>query len=210
MKRIHFVRHGETTYNATDKVQDHTPSLTEKGLAQAELLGQRLCHLKFDTLVSSDYVRTRETAAVVQALTGKEPIFSELFREIRRPSEFFHLERSGEFKNFLEEEIRQFSLDEHWKYSDEESFAEVQDRISRAFSYLESLEGDVVVISHGHFIRRIVATVAMKFELSGEAWSHMYQGFRATNTGITTIIKKPEVDRWQILTFNDHAHFADN
>jgi broad specificity phosphatase PhoE len=210
MKKIYFVRHGETTYNAEDKVQDHTPTLTQKGIIQATLVGDRLKNLSFDTLVSSDYERTKQTAEVIKHATGKEPVYSELFREIRRPSEFFHQPRKGAFSDFISKEMEQFSVDEQWKYSDEESFADVQTRISAAFDYLEKLDGDVVVISHGHFIRRVVATIATNFHLSGAAWTHMYQGFSATNTGITTIVKKPGLERWQILTFNDHAHFADN
>jgi broad specificity phosphatase PhoE len=210
MKKVYFVRHGETTYNAEDKVQDHSPTLTEKGIRQAELVGHRLEHLSFDTLVSSDYERTRQTADVVKNIIGKEPIYSELFREIRRPSEFFHQQRSEAFAGYLAEEIKNSSIDEHWKHSDEESFFEIQLRIKAAFDYLESLEGDTVVISHGHFIRRVVAAVAMDFQLTGAIWQHLYQGFQASNTGITTLIKKSDGDRWQILTFNDHAHFADN
>lgn len=210
MKHVYFVRHGETTYNATDKVQDHTPLLTDKGLAQAESVAARLAQLPFETLVSSDYDRTKQTAAAVQRVTGKEPVFSELFREVRRPSDFFHQPRKGAFMEFLKEEMRHFSIDENWKFSDEESFAEVQERIKKGFEYLETLPGDVVVITHGHFIRRVVATVAMNFLLDGVSWSHMYPSFYATNTGITSIIKKPDTARWHILTFNDHAHFADN
>jgi broad specificity phosphatase PhoE len=210
MKKIYFVRHGETTYNAAGLVQDHSPVLTDKGKEQATLVGARLQHLTFDTLVASDYERTRQTAGIVQNLTKKEPQYSELFREIRRPSEFFHQPRSDAFAVFLKQEIEHFSVDENWKYSDEESFTEVQDRIRRAFVYLETLPGDIVVISHGHFIRRVVATVAMNFNLDTITWSCMYESFQATNTGITTVVKKSEADRWQIITFNDHAHFADN
>ena len=210
MKKIYFVRHGETNYNSDGKVQDHSSILTEKGLAQAELVADRLKNLSFDTLVSSDYERTKQTAEVVKKAIGKEPIYNELFREIRRPSEFFHQPRSGAFFDYIEEEVRNLRTDECWKHSDEESFVEVQNRIKMALDYLENLNGDVVVISHGHFIRRLIATVAVDFQLTGTIWSHMYHSFYATNTGITTIIKKPDSERWQILTFNDHAHFADN
>lgn len=209
-KRVYLVRHGETTYNRDSLVQDGTSLLSDAGKHQANVVAERLQNLSFQHLVVSDYERTRQTAEPIIAATQIQPVYSHLFREIRRPSCFFHKSRaSTEFQQFLESEYESFGTDDSWRHSDEENFQDVSTRVHKALNYLLTLEGDVVVVSHGHFIRRITATVATSLQLDAPTWQKMYKSFWAVNTGITTIVYEAQEERWRILTFNDHAHFAE-
>ena len=62
-KRVVLVRHGESEANAGELWQGATSSpLTEAGRDQAELLGARLQHRKFDMVASSDLERALHTA----------------------------------------------------------------------------------------------------------------------------------------------------
>jgi broad specificity phosphatase PhoE len=66
--RVYLVRHGETEWNATRKVQGHSDvSLSEKGREQARLLSKRLASEKFDCFYSSDLDRAVETARILAA-----------------------------------------------------------------------------------------------------------------------------------------------
>jgi probable phosphoglycerate mutase len=210
MQHIYLVRHGETTYNEQGLVQDGSSLLTDRGTKQAHQVAERLRHLDFQNLVVSDYERTKQTAQPVAELTGVQPEYSALFREIRRPSEFFHTERTlPGFQSYLHLEYQNFVTDPTWRHSDEENFVDSSARASQALEYLTQLDGDTVVISHGHFIRMLTATVACNMELDGPTWQKMYRSFKAVNTGITTLLYDPTEAHWQILTFNDHAHFAE-
>jgi probable phosphoglycerate mutase len=66
-----IIRHGETVWNAEHRFQGHgDSSLTELGRNQVAALGRRLESIHFDTLISSDLGRTRETASIIADFTG--------------------------------------------------------------------------------------------------------------------------------------------
>jgi broad specificity phosphatase PhoE len=63
---ITFIRHAQTTGNASGRWQGHTNSqLSDLGLAQAHALGERLAGKHFDLVVASDLQRTMDTAAAL-------------------------------------------------------------------------------------------------------------------------------------------------
>jgi len=65
------IRHGETVWNAEERFQGHQDSpLTETGRRQVDALGRRLKGMTFDSLISSDLGRARETAAIIAGHTG--------------------------------------------------------------------------------------------------------------------------------------------
>ena len=65
------IRHGETVWNAENRYQGHGDSpLTETGRNQVAALGRRMEKIRFDTLISSDLGRARETASIVADYTG--------------------------------------------------------------------------------------------------------------------------------------------
>jgi 2,3-bisphosphoglycerate-dependent phosphoglycerate mutase len=62
MGKLVIVRHGESTWNAEGKWTGTTNvHLSEKGLHEAELMGERLHDLKFDHAFISQQIRTMET-----------------------------------------------------------------------------------------------------------------------------------------------------
>jgi len=211
MRRVYLVRHGQTNYNEEGLVQDDSSVLTDLGKKQAALIGNRLSKIEFEHLVASDYIRAQETAKIVEGIVEKKATFNPLFREVRRPSRLFHTLHTGsDYKEFLKSEIASFEVDEDWRDSDEENFMDVQKRVTEAFKFLNTLQGDVAIITHGHFIRKLVATVATNFNLTAPIWKNMYSALWTTNTGLTVLQQNEENGHWKIVTFNDHAHFADN
>lgn len=210
MKKVYLVRHGETFHNQANLVQGGNTLLNELGEKQAGLVAQRLLKLDFKHLVVSDYERTKQTAKPALEQIEIKPDYNPLFREVRNPSSLFDQSRlSDEYLRFRETQYEKLATDPTWHHSDEENFTDVVKRAKQALEYLKTLEGDIVVISHGHFIRYVVALVAVNMELDGSLWQKMTHSFRAVNTGITTLEYNKETNHWQILTFNDIAHFAE-
>jgi probable phosphoglycerate mutase len=75
-------RHGETEWNAAERVQGHTDvELSEVGLAQATRTAARLAAIGPDLLVSSDLRRARATADALAALTGLDVTLDPRLRE---------------------------------------------------------------------------------------------------------------------------------
>ena len=77
-----LVRHGETVWNATGRIQGQGDSpLTERGIAQAQAVARRLQHEPFTTLYASHLGRVIETARYIAALTGHAITIDERLQE---------------------------------------------------------------------------------------------------------------------------------
>lgn len=64
---IYWVRHGETEYNLKEIIQGQADSpLTELGLKQAKQRAEKLMHVKFDAVFSSDLPRAAKTAEILK------------------------------------------------------------------------------------------------------------------------------------------------
>ena len=71
--RIFVARHGQTQWNAENKICGRTDlPLTEEGQTQAQLLADRTRELDIDVIISSPMLRARQTAAPTAALHGLE------------------------------------------------------------------------------------------------------------------------------------------
>jgi probable phosphoglycerate mutase len=78
---IFLVRHGETEGNAARIVQRPDIPLSPRGIAQAERLARRLAREGVARILSSDLLRARQTAEVLQRATGAPLAFEPLLHE---------------------------------------------------------------------------------------------------------------------------------
>jgi len=63
---IYLVRHGETDWNKKKLIQGITDvPLNKKGEKQAKELAQKLTHVRFDAVFSSDLIRAKRTAEII-------------------------------------------------------------------------------------------------------------------------------------------------
>src|SRR5689334_16405538 len=75
-------RHGQTAWNATDRVQGQTNiELDETGHAQAAAAAPELAVCHPDAIVASDLRRSVDTAAPLATLTGLAPVYDARLRE---------------------------------------------------------------------------------------------------------------------------------
>lgn len=97
MTELLLVRHGETDWNAEQRVQGHAdPSLNARGREQARALAASLTGEGIDAIYSSDLARARETADIVGATLGLDVVFDPGLREVH----------TGNWTGFTREEIR--------------------------------------------------------------------------------------------------------
>ena len=73
--RVIIVRHGQSTYNAQKIIQGRCNEsvLTEKGIADAQQLGQTLSEVKIDAFYCSPLQRAKQTAETIQASLAHPP-----------------------------------------------------------------------------------------------------------------------------------------
>lgn len=80
---LHLIRHGQSTWNVEQRIQgqlDH-PELTELGREQASAAAEHAATLGVVRLFTSDLTRAVQTAEIIAAACGLEPITSSLLRE---------------------------------------------------------------------------------------------------------------------------------
>ena len=142
-----LVRHGETEWSRTGRHTGRTDlPLTENGERQARAVGEALRGREFALVVSSPLLRARETAR----LAGFEP---ELRDDL---AEWDYGEYDGLTTPQIREQVPDWTI---WGYGavGGESVEQVAARADRVVAELLAVDGDVLVFSHGHFLRVLTA-----------------------------------------------------
>jgi broad specificity phosphatase PhoE len=208
---VYIARHGLTIANEAGNVQGFDDSLSEQGHRQAARLAERTTKIPFEFLLSSDMPRALETASYITAATGKEAVPEALLREVKQDDSFVGLPGSVEsFQQFLKEEAANLHNPD-WRFGTADTFYDSRARALAALKRFEEYgELPLFVVSHGHFIRCLVATVMLGLSLTPDAWAHMSRTIRTHNTGISILRRDLETGQWVIHCLNDHAHFADD
>ena len=141
------VRHGETEWSRTGRHTGRSDiPLTENGERQARAVGEALRGREFALVVSSPLIRARETAR----LAGFEP---ELRDDL---AEWDYGEYDGLTTPQIREQVPDWTI---WGYGavGGESVEQLAARADRVVAELLAVDGDVLVFSHGHFLRALTA-----------------------------------------------------
>lgn len=212
MKKVYLVRHGETVTNRNHIVQGPEADLSEVGHAQAKVLAERMRGVKFDFLLASPMLRAHQTAEYIAKEKNITIESFEELREVSNPSRFIGTGYHDQaFRSHVEERMLNFEQgNTDWRDSDEESFDDIRKRVTYMLQKFDSYDGDILAVSHGHFLRFLVAHVLMSEKLTPQNWV-LFQGTMwPSNTGVSVLRRNPYItDKWQLLTWNDHAHFAE-
>jgi broad specificity phosphatase PhoE len=211
MKTIYFVRHGETAGNVGGFWQTGEEPLNPRGLEQADRVAERAKNITIDRLLASTMVRAQQTAGAVSREINLPVESSDLFREIKDPSSVMSSGPDPEKDAIIE--IYRSARIEHendplWRFEDEETKVEFFERIKTALVYLADLpEENIMVVSHGNFIRSMIGLLVQDLQYVPGDYFKFNRQITTTNTGIT--ILRYENDRFRLLSYNDHAHFAE-
>jgi broad specificity phosphatase PhoE len=211
MKTLYIVRHAESEGNMGPLQQGPITPLSEKGREQLQPIADRFKTIKIDKIISSPYVRARDTAQAIAECMAKEVVYSDLLIERVRPTIMIGMDKESEEYSEIEKAIADNFHDDTWRYSDEETFLDLKTRAGKLLAYIESLpEEDILIISHGFFMRMILAYVLFGNMVSQiEFKASCYPGSEHENTGISIFRQskyKEDDIRWTLVTWNDTAH----
>ncbi len=161
MTTIYLARHGESDWNAANRFQGHSDRpLTPLGQRQAEALATELATVStLSAVYSSPLRRALDTAAVVAARTGLEPVAVGELREVDVGS-WMGLSRADVEARFPDGFRRWLDGGDGWE--DGESYADMSARVLAAILQIGQAhpEDEVLVVSHGGPIRAIQAAAA--------------------------------------------------
>lgn len=210
-KIVYLVRHGQSEGNVGPVFQSNDTPLTEVGRTQASRIADRLNKLELEQLIASPWTRAKQTAEIVSQSTGLAIEFSDLFVERRRPTSSQGKPRSDVQAKRLEEQWRQSLYNPDIRAEDGENFADIISRADQALSYLASQDAShMAVVTHGYFLRTMVARVLLGESLSPAAFESVQNHIGHQNTGLTVLVYNLNDDPgWSLWIFNDHAHLAD-
>ncbi len=160
MTTILLARHGETDWNREGRFQGHAdPPLNDTGRAQAVELGEALRADELAAIYSSPLRRALETAEVVAASRGLEPIPVEWLREIDVGS-WQGLTRPEIEQRFPGQFARWLDYEQGWE--DGESYDELGRRVVSALLELADRHAGerILAVTHGGPIRAAFAFAA--------------------------------------------------
>jgi broad specificity phosphatase PhoE len=162
--RVYLVRHGETEWNAVDRLLSFTDMpLNARGLAQAAALGAALAAdgIEFDRVLSSPRLRATQTAEIVlRALPAAPPLeVDDRLVEV----DF------GPLEGWTHEEVMADNAARAWRlggtYPGVETDAQVIARARSVWADLP-LQGTTLVVAHGRFMRVLLATCVLGLPLA--------------------------------------------
>lgn len=197
MVNLYLIRHGKQ--NST--LCNVDVELSEEGRIQAELLRERLKNYNIDALYSSNLLRARQTAEIINEAFHLPHEIREEIREIS----FGLLEgRSDEYneEHFHEFKEEQKKLIDDIPYPDGENGTSVYERAMPVIQEIvQSGNKNIAVVTHGGTIRVLLAALFGK----NQAKRFLF-GVSLENTGITQLIYNCNNDRFYLERFNDFAH----
>lgn len=198
MKDIFLIRHGRQC----SKLCNVDVELDEVGRRQAALLGQRLLSYRLEKLYSSDLLRARETAGIINEALG---IPYEMLPDIQEID-------FGGFTGRTDEEIREryaaFRRERSMHRADipyPEGGECGADVVRRVMPQIRNLcgrpENRIGVVTHGGVIRSVCA-----FVLETEQKNKLKFAIDMENTSLTHLIYDEEREIFFLERFNDFAH----
>lgn len=163
MKRLYLVRHGETEWNADNRVQGSIDiPLSQKGIKQAETLAQYLKELpKPQKVFCSNLKRSVKTAKIIAEFLGTTAIEeTPLLREIN--CGLWEGKSINELMNNYPQEYAMWRLNSYFKCPEGESVDDVKIRVEKFFvekrNELSSFE-TVLIVAHGILNRAVLSFI---------------------------------------------------
>jgi broad specificity phosphatase PhoE len=208
MIRITLVRHGETHNNRARVVQGQDPAqgkLTEKGLRQAQRVGERLAAVPFQIAYCSPLERAVLTLAQILAARPGERTLPLVFPlELREVNlGVLHGRPHLEWKSAISGDPMA------WRPAQGESWLDVQARVTGYLrnTILPAGHTDILIVAHGGVNRGLIAS------LTGismaQAWEDEGIGAPQENSCVNRL-ELDDQGQLRAATVNDTLHLGDD
>ena len=203
---IYFVRHGQTIWNVEKRFQGLSDSpLTELGITQAKLLGEKLKDITFDKFYSTSLKRAYDTANYIKGNRKQKVEIFDDFVEISMGD--MEGIKQEDFKKLYPEQVKNFFFNQ-LEYNPSsfggESFLEVRERVIRGLNKFIELNKNyerVLVVSHGATLKTLLHYI------SGKDISTLSDEAIPKNTSYTIV--KYENGKFEIIDFSNVSHLEE-
>ncbi|HKA13396.1 MAG TPA: histidine phosphatase family protein [Myxococcota bacterium] len=187
---IVLVRHGETASNAQRVLQYPETPLSDRGLAQARRVADRLAHTRIAEIAASDYARALSTAELIRDASGAPLAIDPELRE----------RNFGDLRGRAYADLGFDPFAPGYTPPAGESWEDLDRRVDRMWDRVAArapgLAGDLVLVTHGLVCHSLVSR---RIDLGGAA----YAEGRFGNTSVTIVDAQPP---WRLRLLACVAH----
>ncbi|HEX3788248.1 MAG TPA: histidine phosphatase family protein [Pseudonocardiaceae bacterium] len=197
LRRLVLLRHGETDYNASGRMQGHFDSeLTRTGWNQARFAVPALARFDPELVVASDLRRAMDTATVFTEASGVPLRIDKRLRETNL----------GQWQGLTAAQadakwpgcITTWRQDANWAPPEGETRLEVANRAAELVAEVDEQSNETVMLcTHGGLI---IGLTAHLIGLPVDVWSQLAG---MGNCHWTVLTRRPdEGPRWRLATYN--------
>ncbi|WP_455951660.1 histidine phosphatase family protein [Eubacterium sp.] len=196
---IYLIRHGRQC----SKLCNVDVELAPEGREQADLLGQRLKTYDIEAVYSSDLIRARETADIINKHLNKPRVIDERWQEANfgGMTGLTNEEMREKYGDFLE---KRATMTEDMPYPDGGENCRMV--FERSFEALKDLTKEnyenVCVVTHGGVIRALLTGI-----VGADYAKWLTYGRQLENCSISHILYDEKMKTFHIERLNDFAHF---
>jgi broad specificity phosphatase PhoE len=187
---IVLVRHGETASNAQRVLQHPDTPLSERGLAQARRVAERLARTRIAEIIASDYSRALTTAELIRDACGVPLAIDPELRE----------RNFGDLRGRAYADLGFDPFAPGYVPPAGESWEDLHRRVDRLWERVcgraAGLAGDLVLVTHGLVCHSLVSR---RIELAGATCGPG----RFANTSVTIVDAAPP---WRLQLLGCIAH----
>ena len=197
MINLYLIRHGRQ--NST--LCNVDAELSAEGRTQAELLRDRLMSYPIDAIYSSNLIRAKQTAEILNQAFKLPVQVRENLKEIS-----FGL-MTGMTGQYIDEHFHDFNIEQNkllndLPYPGGENGMAVYERVMPVITeLLQSGSHNILIVTHGGVIRALLAALIGRTQAERFLFAVSLE-----NTGITQLIYNQENERFYLERFNDCAH----
>ncbi|MDQ8022051.1 MAG: histidine phosphatase family protein [Moraxellaceae bacterium] len=196
-----FVRHGETSWNSSRRLQGHVDiPLNANGVRQAQAAARLLGGKTFDAVLSSDFARARVTAEFIAAVRGVPVQLVTGLRE-RNFGVFQGLFPGEADLRYPIEQTRLRTRQIDFVPSGGESLAQFATTVTETIRNIAARHagGTVLCVTHGGVLDVI-------YRLATGRPLESARDFAINNAGVSLVSHDKEV--WRIDAWNDCSHLS--
>ena len=150
-------------------------------------------------------------AECITQKTGKAPEYCDLFIERGKPSGLGGKSYDDPEADGLWKEWEHSLYTSGVRAGDGENFDDIIARADKALDFLRQRKEKVlVVVTHGFFLRTIIARVILGTLLTPESFRNFHATVGMENTGLSVLTYGTvyEGTSWRLWIYNDHAHLG--
>ncbi|MDM8534665.1 histidine phosphatase family protein [Clostridiaceae bacterium HSG29] len=183
MRKIYFVRHGETNANIERRYCGFTDiEINEQGIIQAKEASEKLKDYKIDLFFSSDLIRTRMTANEINKNHNLDIVYLKNLREMNF-GELENLTFKEIGEKFPEEKEKIIASKNEYIFPSGESLKMLYERTNQCLKEIlnKYKDGNILIVSHSGAIESMLTEI-----LSGNI--ERYWNIEIENCKISTVV----------------------